>query len=112
MDPGPGSDFFRAVEREFPSMPFVAEDLGDIDQPVYDLRDEFFLPGMQVLQFSFDDNMAKNLHTPHNHKPNSLVYTGTHDNNTLQGWYKKELGSDRRKRLMNMPVKISPGNRP
>jgi malto-oligosyltrehalose synthase/4-alpha-glucanotransferase len=96
---GPGSDFFRAVEREFPSMPFVAEDLGDIDQPVYDLRDEFFLPGMQVLQFTFDDNMAKNLHTPHNHKSNSLVYTGTHDNNTLQGWYKKEIGSDRRKRL-------------
>ncbi len=98
--PGPGSDFFRAVELEFPAMPFVAEDLGDIDQAVYDLRDEFFLPGMQVLQFSFDDNVAKNLHTPHNHIHNSLVYTGTHDNNTLQGWYDKELGSDGKKRLM------------
>jgi malto-oligosyltrehalose synthase/4-alpha-glucanotransferase len=97
--PGPGSDFFRAVEREFPAMPFVAEDLGDIDQPVYDLRDEFFLPGMQVLQFTFDDNMAKNLHTPHNHKSNSIVYTGTHDNNTIQGWYEQEFGKGGKKRL-------------
>ncbi len=96
---GPGSDFFRAVRDRFPAMPFVAEDLGDIDQPVYDLRDEFLLPGMQVLQFSFDDNMAKNLHTPHNHKSHSLVYTGTHDNNTLHGWYEQELGREGKKRL-------------
>ena len=97
--PGPGPDFFRALELKFPGMPFVAEDLGDIDQPVYDLRDEFFLPGMQVLQFSFGGDMAKSIHTPHNHTYNSLVYTGTHDNNTLQGWYKQELGKEGKKRL-------------
>ena len=97
--PGPGSGFFRLLEEKFPSMPFVAEDLGDIDQPVYDLRDEFVLPGMQVLQFTFGCDMAKNLHTPHNHNINSLVYTGTHDNNTLQGWYKQELGRDGKRRL-------------
>jgi malto-oligosyltrehalose synthase/4-alpha-glucanotransferase len=96
---GPGADFFRELEKKFPTMPFVAEDLGDIDQPVYDLRDQFFLPGMQVLQFSFDRNMAKNIHTPHNHNINSLVYTGTHDNNTIQGWYERELGKDGIKRL-------------
>ena len=97
--PGPGSDFFKVLELNFPAMPFVAEDLGDIDQPVYDLRDEFFLPGMQVLQFSFDRNMARNIHTPHNHSLNSVVYTGTHDNNTLMGWYEQELGREGRKRL-------------
>ncbi|MFO7923268.1 MAG: malto-oligosyltrehalose synthase [Bacteroidales bacterium] len=96
---GPGSEFFTALQERFPSMPFVAEDLGDIDKDVYNLRDEFGLPGMQVLQFSFDRDMAANIHTPHNHNINSLVYTGTHDNNTLRGWYEKELDNEGRKRL-------------
>jgi malto-oligosyltrehalose synthase/4-alpha-glucanotransferase len=88
---GPGWDLFNKLKEKFPSMPFVAEDLGDIDQEVYDLKDTFGLPGMQVLQFSFNEEMASNLHTPHNHPVNSLVYTGTHDNNTIRGWYEKEL---------------------
>jgi malto-oligosyltrehalose synthase/4-alpha-glucanotransferase len=88
---GPGSDLFVKLQEKFPEMPFVAEDLGDIDQKVYDLKDQFGLPGMQVLQFSFNEEMASNLHTPHNHSVNSLVYTGTHDNNTIRGWYEKEL---------------------
>ena len=96
---GPGSEFFDAVQSAFPSMPFVAEDLGDIDQDVYDLRDHYSLPGMQVLQFTFDRNMATNIHTPHNHSVNSLVYTGTHDNNTLRGWYDRELDRAGKKRF-------------
>ena len=96
---GPGDDFFEAVNGVFPDMPFVAEDLGEIDQPVYDLKDKYGLPGMQVLQFSFGKDMPVNIHTPHNHKENSLVYTGTHDNNTTRGWYDRELDKDGRKRL-------------
>ncbi len=98
---GPGAGFLEAVQEKFPSMPFVAEDLGDIDSDVYELRDRFGLPGMQVLQFSFGRDMAASVHTPHNHKPGSLVYTGTHDNNTLRGWFDKELDRAGKARLMN-----------
>lgn len=98
---GPGVEFFNALKEKFPNMPFVAEDLGDIDQAVYDLRDQFGLPGMQVLQFGFDHNMSTNLHAPHNHNKNSLVYTGTHDNNTLRGWYDRDLGKTGKQRLQD-----------
>lgn len=89
--PGPGSDFFRVLKQELGELPFVAEDLGDIDQPVFDLRDEFALPGMQVLQFAFGDDSPQSVHVPHNSNPNSIVYTGTHDNNTTLGWYKQDV---------------------
>ena len=96
---GPGADFLGTVRERFPSMPYVAEDLGDIDREVYRLRDGFGLPGMQVLQFSFGRDMATSIHTPHNHSINSLAYTGTHDNNTIRGWYERELDRAGRKRL-------------
>jgi 4-alpha-glucanotransferase len=86
--PGPGEHFFETVERELGSLPFVAEDLGEIDQPVYQLRDKFQLPGMNVLHFAFGDDMPKSTYLPHNHIANSVVYTGTHDNNTSVGWLK------------------------
>ncbi len=96
---GPGDDLFVVLQEQFPSMPFVAEDLGDIDQEVYELRDLSGLPGMQVLQFSFGRDMASNIHTPHNYAVNSFAYTGTHDNNTLRGWYEKELDKSGRRRI-------------
>lgn len=68
------------------SMPLVAEDLGIITDDVRALRDRFELPGMAVLQFAFDGS-ADNPHLPQNHVENSVVYTGTHDNDTLVGWY-------------------------
>ena len=83
----PGKDFLKHLQKVFPSMPFIAEDLGIIDKPVYELRDNFELPGMLVLQFAFGDDVGENIFAPHNHTPNSIVYTGTHDNNTLKGWY-------------------------
>ncbi len=86
---GPGADFFKKLKKEIPELPLVAEDLGDIDQPVRDLMEQFDLPGMRILQFAFGDNTGTNLYAPHNHLENSLVYTGTHDNNTVKGWYKK-----------------------
>jgi 4-alpha-glucanotransferase len=72
-------------------MPFIAEDLGEIDDKVYELRDNFGLPGMKVLQFAFNESYGRSIHLPHNYGINSIVYTGTHDNNTIRGWYEKEL---------------------
>jgi 4-alpha-glucanotransferase len=83
--PGPGADFFTAVQNTIGSLPFIAEDLGVITPPVEELRDRFGLPGMKILQFAFDSD-ASNPYLPHNHLPNSVVYTGTHDNNTSYGW--------------------------
>jgi 4-alpha-glucanotransferase len=95
---GPGSDFFSVVQEELGGLPFIAEDLGEIDEPVYQLRDEFCLPGMKVLQFAFSEDIAHSPHIPHNYSENFVVYTGTHDNNTTLGWYRQE-GKDNRHRL-------------
>ena len=82
----PGSDFCSELQKEFPQMPFIAEDLGSLDQPVFDLLKEFNFPGMKVLQFAFGDPNRQNPYLPYNHLPNNVVYTGTHDNNTTRGW--------------------------
>lgn len=82
---GPGSDFFRTVQTNFGRVPFIAEDLGVITPEVEALRDAFGLPGMKIMQFAFDSD-ASNPYLPHNHLPNSVVYTGTHDNETTVGW--------------------------
>jgi 4-alpha-glucanotransferase len=88
---GPGEHFFNVLKQEFGKLPFIAEDLGDISDAVHKLRIAFKLPGMKVLQFAFGDEMAKSDHIPHNFNTNFFVYTGTHDNNTTVGWYRKEL---------------------
>ncbi len=85
---GPGSDFFKAVQKHLGELPFIAEDLGDVDDTVFNLRDEFELPGMKVLQFAFGGDMPQSVHIPHNHSKNFIVYTGTHDNDTTRGWFK------------------------
>jgi 4-alpha-glucanotransferase len=87
---GPGERFFRAVQKTFDALPFVAEDLGEIDEEVYELRDAFHMPGMKVLQFAFGGDMPRSVHIPHRHEPHFLVYTGTHDNNTTRGWFNSE----------------------
>lgn len=83
---GPCHDFFNTVAKTFPKAAIIAEDLGEIDDGVRKLRDDFGLPGMAILQFAFDCN-GNNLYLPHNLKPNSVIYPGTHDNNTTIGWY-------------------------
>ena len=83
---GPGAEFFRAVAKELGTLPFIAEDLGLITPDVTALRDQFHLPGMRVLQFAFDGK-ADNPYLPDNYAPNTVVYTGTHDNDTTRGWY-------------------------
>lgn len=99
--PGPGSDFFEAVKNALGALPFVAEDLGEITPDVYQLRDKFNLPGMRVMQFAFGDDMPVSVHIPYNHTPNAVTYTGTHDNNTIQGWYTHDTNEEDRKRLNN-----------
>ena len=84
--PGPGLDFFRVMQQRFPDGKIIAEDLGVLTDTVTKLRDDAGLPGMAVLQFAFDDT-AKNPYLPHNVVPNSVIYPGTHDNDTTLGWY-------------------------
>lgn len=85
----PGYELLERIRREFPHMPFIAEDLGTIDQEVIKLRDHFGLPGTKVLAFAFFEKNSS--HLPHNHTPNSVVYTTTHDNMPLKGWFYEEL---------------------
>lgn len=96
---GPGKDLFDVLLREFPSMPFIAEDLGEIDDAVYALRDAYQLPGMRVVQFAFNDNVAKSVHIPFNHTLNSIVYSGTHDNNTIRGWFRENRSPQFRRNI-------------
>lgn len=82
----PGHELLKAVRLKLPQLELVAEDLGDITPEVVALRRAFHLPGMRVLQFGFDGSPA-NIHLPHQHEPDAVVYTGTHDNDTTVGWY-------------------------
>ena len=91
---GPGDSFFQALTAELGELPLVAEDLGVITPEVTALRERFGLPGMKILQFAFDGS-PENPYLPHNHETLSVVYTGTHDNNTTLGWY-RELTDDQR----------------
>ena len=97
--PGPGASFFSAVQKELGTLPFIAEDLGLITPDVCALRDQFQLPGTRVLQFAFDGN-AGNPYLPHNYVPNTVVYTGTHDNPTTRGWF-ETLPEDQRRNMWN-----------
>jgi 4-alpha-glucanotransferase len=83
----PGDKLFTRLQSEFGDLPIIAEDLGVITADVEQLRDKFKLPGMKILQFAFDSG-PKNPYLPHNHLPNSVIYTGTHDNNTSLGWWR------------------------
>lgn len=83
---GPGLAFFQAVLAALPEAKLIAEDLGDLTPGVVTLREATGLPGMAVLQFAFGGD-AKNLYLPHNQRANSVVYAGTHDNDTTLGWY-------------------------
>jgi 4-alpha-glucanotransferase len=84
----PGRTFFRHLHEVFEHLPIVAEDLGLITPEVEALRDEFDFPGMKILQFAFD-SAADNPYLPFNYPRNSVVYTGTHDNDTTVGWFNK-----------------------
>lgn len=82
----PGDALFEALHEEFDPLPLVAEDLGTITAEVEALRKKYALPGMKILQFAFG-GAADNPYLPHNQTRDSVVYTGTHDNDTTLGWY-------------------------
>jgi 4-alpha-glucanotransferase len=98
---GPGIDFFKHLNKEIGDLPIIAEDLGIITPQVEKLRDQLMLPGMKILQFAFDFN-NKNPYLPHNYTtPNCIVYTGTHDNNTTNGWfYENEIDENTREYVL------------
>ncbi|WP_269473070.1 4-alpha-glucanotransferase [Leptotrichia trevisanii] len=91
---GPGIDLFNKIKEELGSLPIIAEDLGFMTQGVIDLRESTGFPGMKILGFAFDSN-EENEYLPHTYTKNCVVYTGTHDNDTLMGWFTKAKEEDR-----------------
>jgi len=84
----PGIELFETLQHSFEDLPVIAEDLGVITDDVVELRDKFNFPGMKILQFAFGSG-PDNPFLPHNFTENCVVYTGTHDNDTTCGWFKK-----------------------
>jgi len=85
---GPGMDLFNAVKNELGDLPIIAEDLGFLTEDVHKLLKDSGFPGMKVLEFAFDPREESN-YLPHTYTQNSVVYVGTHDNNTVNGWIKE-----------------------
>ncbi|MEI6455826.1 MAG: 4-alpha-glucanotransferase [bacterium] len=102
---GPGRGFFDALQGEFIDLQIIAEDLGVITPDVEELRDGLALPGMKILEFAFDSSEA-NDYLPHNFTKNCVVYTGTHDNDTVLGWFKDAKEEDQRYVLNYMDTKL------
>jgi 4-alpha-glucanotransferase len=94
----PGFELFTYLKTVLGELPFVAEDLGLITPEVDELREKFNMPGMRVLQFGFTDR-GSHLHLPQNFVPNTVVYTGTHDNNTCLGWWRDDATDHERTHL-------------
>ena len=92
--PGPGEALFKAINKALGPMPIIAEDLGLITPDVEALRKKFGLPGMRILQFAFAGD-ASDRFLPHNHEPDTVVYTGTHDNDTTAGWWASATDRER-----------------
>ncbi|MEQ6341446.1 MAG: 4-alpha-glucanotransferase [Gammaproteobacteria bacterium] len=105
----PGDELFQALQETFNPLPLVAEDLGIITPEVDALREKYGLPGMKILQFAFEGG-ASNPYLSYNHQHNSVVYTGTHDNNTTVGWF-EELSSPLQQHILEylgLPQEVMP----
>jgi 4-alpha-glucanotransferase len=105
----PGEDLLRLLMDDIGDLPILAEDLGVITDDVVALRKGFGLPGMRVLQFAFSGD-GDNPHLPHMHEHDSVIYTGTHDNDTTLGWY-SSLDEQTRRRVDSM-LRVAPGSMP
>ena len=105
----PGDELLRLLHDDLGSLPLVAEDLGVITQDVEALRKHYALPGMRVLQFAFSGE-GDNPHLPHMHERDSVVYTGTHDNDTSLGWFLRLEGTARR--WVELFLRFTPGSMP
>lgn len=106
--PGPGMDFIGALKNALPELSMIAEDLGFLTQGVLDLRDQSGYPGMKVLQFAFDSREPSN-YLPYTYVPNSVCYTGTHDNMTTRQWL--ETGTDEMRKYAGEYMAL-PGKEP
>ena len=93
--PGGGEVFFNAIREALGSLTFIADDLGATSPDVVTLLDQFQIPGTRVLQFEFGSDLQTNSNPPAPHPLKSVVYTGTHDNDTTAGWYEKLPGTQR-----------------
>ena len=96
----PAEDFFETLRKRLPTLPIIAEDLGVITPDVREIMNRFGFPGMRVLLFAFGGDLPTNPYAPHNHVKNCVVYTGTHDNNTVRGWFEKEATREDKERLI------------
>lgn len=92
---GPADDLFNALRNALGDLPFIAEDLGMITPEVHAFRERLQVPGMRVMQFGFGDRGA-HIYLPHKYEPNTVVYTGTHDNDTTVGWWQHSANADER----------------
>jgi 4-alpha-glucanotransferase len=95
----PARDFFNTLLQHFHDLPIIAEDLGVITPDVREVMDLFGFPGMRVLLFAFGEDLPDNPYAPHNYIKNCVAYTGTHDNNTIKGWFKRETSAEDKKRI-------------
>ena len=94
----PGHALFLRLKEVLGELPFLAEDLGVITPEVDELREFFGMPGMRILQFAFAE-AGGHLYLPHRYVPNTVVYTGTHDNNTTLGWWREDTTPDEREHV-------------
>ena len=92
---GPGYDLFEAVKNELGDLPIIAEDLGFMDDAVIELREATGFPGMKILEFGFMGAQTSSTDLPHYYPVNSVSYTGTHDNDTVLGWYESASEEER-----------------
>jgi 4-alpha-glucanotransferase len=90
----PGVEFFETLGAKLGSLPIMAEDLGIITPEVEQLRDRFQFPGMRILLFAFSEG-SDNIYLPHHYVNNSVVYTGTHDNDTTLGWWMRASAAEK-----------------
>lgn len=105
----PGKELFKTLSEKLGKLPVIAEDLGMLTPDVHKLRDDFDFPGMKILEFAFFPGVDSE-YLPHHHLPNSVVYIGTHDNDTLAAWL--ELISEEQRAWLYEYLDISEGNDP
>ena len=105
---GPNADLFKVLRKELGKLPFIAEDLGYITPEVRELRRKLDVPGMKVMQFGFGDRGA-HIYLPHMFTPDSVVYTGTHDNNTTVGWWETDATENERRSALEYFGEVNDG---
>ncbi len=100
----PAEAFFDTLKATFGALPFLAEDLGVVTDEIHQLRARLDLPGMRILQFAFDDPRGSD-YLPHRFVPNTVVYSGTHDNDTLVGWLRQPAPANRKRAFVHGEVR-------